>query len=623
MNEPDELSSSFDILQEKFPGYENRPQQREMADEVLNTLLDKKSLLIEAGTGVGKSFAYLIPAILSREKTTISTSSLALQDQLVKKDLVFLKKTLPLKFSFGVLKGKNNYVCLKREHEYAGSGKFYLRFRKWLSDTKTGERSDLPFTPKFWGEVCGDSQDCGGRACPFYGRCFYYHHYRRLHATDILVVNHHLLMYDMLSDFSLLPFHRQLIIDEAPNIEDVISTVLGSTLTYARTAWLLYRLRGLKMVVDHLFPRVELFFKKPDVPPYPVSPIPGSIIEKLKKLRKGLALDKAVTALEKRKKNTVDDELRDKIETTIGYIGSFAADMDDFIGQGDGDKVYYTELAGGNLELKSSLVESGNAFQGLMRPYKGVVMTSATLTSGANFDFLKQRLKIEDCEERIIGSPFDFKRQALLYIDRDLPKPDNEGGGLFQEEGLKVIEQLIGASRGKALVLFTSYRHLDFVAERITTPYPFKKQGEMPPAKLIKWFRDTPDSILLATATFWQGIDIKGDDLSLVIILRLPFTSPGDPVYQERCNRLGGKWFHDLALPHATLSLRQGFGRLIRGSDERGVVAILDTRLVKNSYGRYIISSLPPARVTHAIEDVEAFFGAAGAAYGEQNNNAV
>ena len=623
MKGSDELTSSFDILQKRFPGYEDRPQQREMADEVLNTLLDMKTLLIEAGTGVGKSFAYLIPAILSREKTTVSTSSLALQDQLVKKDLVFLKGVLPLKFSFGVLKGKNNYVCLKREREYAGTGKSYLRFRAWLSETKTGERSDIPFTPRFWGEVCGDSQDCGGRACPFYGRCFYYHHYRRLHSVDILVVNHHLLTYDLLSDFSLLPFHRQLIIDEAPDIEDVISTVLGSTLTYARAAWLLYRLRGLKVVVDHLFPRVEAFFKKKGRPPSPVCPIPGSIIESLKRLREELALDTTVTALERRRQSTEDEELRDRIETTIGYIGSFAADMDDFIAQGDDDKVYYTESAGTRLGLKSSLVESGRAFEGLIRPYKGVIMTSATLTSGGTFEFLKQRLQIDQCEERVVGSPFDFKRQALLYLDRDLPRPDNGGDGLFQEESLTVIERLIGASRGRALVLFTSYRHLDFVAEHITTPYPFKKQGEMPPAKLITWFRDTPDSVLLATATFWQGIDIKGDDLSLVVILRLPFTSPGDPVYQERCNRLGRRWFHSLALPHATLSLRQGFGRLIRGKGEYGVVAILDTRLVNNAYGRYIVSSLPAARITHTIADVEAFFDRAGASPAELNNNAV
>jgi len=596
-------------LKKKFPGYEDRPQQREMAEGVLDALLERKTLLIEAGTGVGKSFAYLIPAILSREKTTISTSSLALQDQLVAKDLVFLKKILPLDFSFGVLKGKNNYVCLKREREYGGNGKSYIRFRKWLSETKTGERSDIPFTPSFWGEVCGDSQDCGGRACPFYGRCFYYHHYRKLHAVDILVVNHHLLLYDLLSDFSLLPFHRQLIIDEAPDIEDVISAVLGSALTYERTTWLLHRLRGLKVVVDHLFPRVESFFKKGDAPLSPVCPIPDPVIEKLKRLRVDLALDTTVTALEKRRRSTEDEELRDRIETTIGYIGSFAADMDDFIDRGDEDKVYYIGPAGRALELKSSLVESGSAFAGLLRGYKGVVMTSATMTSGGTFAFLRQRLKIDDCEERIIGSPFNYDRQALIYIDRDLPRPDNGANGPFQDEGLKVIERLIEASRGRALVLFTSYRHLDFVAERIATPYPFRRQGEMPPAKLIKWFRETPGSVLLATATFWQGIDIRGDALSLVVIARLPFTSPGDPVYQERCSRLGDRWFYDLALPHATLSLRQGFGRLIRGSDERGVVAILDTRLAKNAYGRYILSSLPPARITHAIEDVEVFFG--------------
>ena len=603
-----DLSSSFDILKKKFKGYEDRPEQREMAGEILDFLVEKNNLLIEAGTGVGKSFAYLIPAILSREKTIVSTSSLALQDQLVKKDLIFLRKALPQKFSFGILKGKNNYVCLKREREYAGSGKLYLRFRKWLSETKTGERSDISFTPKFWPEVCGDSQDCGGRTCPFYGRCFYYKHYRRLYSKDILVVNHHLLIYDLLSDFSLLPFHKQLIIDEAPNIEDVISTVLGTTLNYSRTAWLLYRLRGLKVVVDHLFPGVESFFKKSDVPPWPVCPVPVAVTEKLKQLRKDLALTKTVSALEKRKKAVVDEEMRDRIETTIGYLKSFAADMDDFIEQGDKDKVYYAQSANGGMELKSSLVESGNAFENLMRAYTSVIMTSATLTSGENFSFLKNRLNIEDFGEKIIGSPFDFQTQSLLYLDKDLPKPDNENSGPFQKESLKVIEKLIGASRGRALVLFTSYRHLNFVTENVETQYPFKSQGDMPPAKLIKWFRDTPDSVLFATATFWQGIDIKGDDLSLVIIVRLPFSSPGDPVYQERCNRLGGRWFYDLALPHATLSLRQGFGRLIRGRDEYGVVAILDTRLVKNSYGRYIVSSLPAADITHDIRDVEAFF---------------
>jgi len=579
-----------------------------MADEVLRCLKDKKDLLIEAGTGVGKSFAYLIPAVLSKEKTVVSTSSLALQDQLVKKDLVFLQKALPQKFSFGILKGRNNYLCLKREKEYAGAGRTYERFLKWLSKTGTGEKAELSFIPKFWPEVCGDSQDCNGRMCPFYDRCFYYRHYRKLHKKDILVVNHYLLIYDLLSDFNVLPFHKQLIIDEASDIEDVISNVLGSSLSYSRTMWLLYRLKGLKIIVDHLFAEVELFFKKAEVPFQPVFPVPASVIERLKSLRKKLALNKIISTLEKQRKSAADDELKDKIETTMGYIKSFIADVDDFIGQDDADRVYYVAGSGDALELKSSLVESRNAFKVLTDMYDSTIMTSATLTSGGDFAFLKKRLGVEDFEEKIIGSPFDYRRQSILYVDKDLPQPDKGGSETFQQKSLKTIEGLVDASRGRALVLFTSYKHLNFVSNNVDIPYPFKSQGDMPPAKLIRWFKNTPHSVLFATATFWQGIDIKGEDLSLVVIGKLPFSSPGDPVYQERCRRLEDKWFGDLALPSAILSLRQGFGRLIRGRDEYGVVAILDTRLVSRSYGRTIISSLPEMNIVHSVEDVKTFF---------------
>jgi len=603
-----ELSSSFNILKKSFPDYEDRLEQREMAGEVLCCLKDKKDLLIEAGTGVGKSFAYLIPAIVSGEKTVVSTSSLALQDQLVKKDLVFLQKTLPQKFSFDILKGKNNYLCLKREKEYSGAGRTYERFFKWLSKTRTGEKAELSFIPKFWPEVCGDSQDCNGKMCPFYNDCFYYRHYRELYKKDILVVNHHLLAYDLLSDFNVLPFHKQLIIDEASDVEDVISNVLGSSLSYSRTVWLLYRLKGLKIIVDHLFAEVESFFKKGDMPFQPVFPIPAPVIERLKSLKKKLALNKTIPTLEKQMKSATDDEMKDKIKTTMGYVKSFAADINDFIGQDDVDRVYYIAGNGDSLELKSNLVESHNAFKVLTGSYNSTIMTSATLTSGGNFTFLKKRLGIEDFKEKIIGSSFDYRKQTLLYVDKDLPKPDNRNNELFQEESLGVIENLVNASRGRALVLFTSYKHLHFVSNNINISYPFKSQGDMPPAKLIQWFKDTPHSVLFATATFWQGVDIKGDDLSLVVIGKLPFSSPGDPVYHERCRRLGNRWFYDLALPSAILSLRQGFGRLIRGRNEYGVVALLDTRVIKSSYGKIVISSLPEMNVTNSVEDVKMFF---------------
>ena len=603
-----ELISTFNLLRKKFPGYEGRPQQIEMATEVFRCLNDKKRILIEAGTGVGKSFAYLIPAILSEEKTIISTASIALQDQLVKKDLVFLHKTLPQKFSFTILKGKNNYLCLKRDMEFAGFGESYKRFKNWASNTKTGDKDELPFIPDFWVRVCCDTDDCSVKGCPFFYKCFYYRHYRELSKKDILVVNHYLLVYDILSEFNLIPFHKQLIIDEAHQIENVISHVLGSTLSHSRVVWLLYRLRGLKVAVDHLFEPVDLLFKGKDVPSRPAYPIPYTKIEELRNLRKTLALDKVVTQLNDYKEPATDTKLKDRAETTITYVKSLACDIDDFIEKADNNRVYYMTGNKGYLEFKSSLVESQKPFTKLVMSYDSLVMTSATLRTVEGFDYLNKRLGITDFKEKSIGSPFNFRKQALLYIDKKLPNPNKENNETLWQKGLNVIEELISASSGRALILFTSYSHLHFVSKHISIDHPLKSQGDMPSARLIQWFKNMPDPVLLATATFWQGIDIKGDTLSLVIIVKIPFGTPGDPVYDERCKRLADRWFTDLALPSAILLLKQGFGRLIRGSDDHGVIAILDTRLMTKPYGKTIISSLPEMDVVHNVEHVKRFF---------------
>lgn len=608
MNKYNELESAFNILKKEFSGYENRPQQIKMTGEVFACLKDKKNLLVEAGTGVGKSFAYLIPAILLKKKTIVSTATIALQDQLVNKDIIFLQKALPQSFSFAILKGKNNYLCLKREKEFAEPGKSYKRFCEWVSRTNTGDKDELSFIPDFWKRVCGDSDDCSAMLCPFYKECFYYRHYRGIYKTDILVVNHHLLIYDLLSEFNLLPFHSQLIIDEAHQVEDVISHVLGSVLNYSRVVWLLYRLRVFKIAVDHLFEPVDLFFKRRDIPSQAVHPIPDAVIEGLRNLKELLALNKVIHRLNAYEESVSDDVLKDKVKTTISYVRSLEITLNDFIEQRDKDRVYYMTEDKRNLMLKSSLVESQGPFGDLVNGYDSLVMTSATLTAGGDFSFIKERLGITDFKEMVAGSPFNYKRQSLLYINKELPPPDKENNEAFCHGSLKVIEGLINASRGRALALFTSYRHLYFVSKHIKTDYPFKSQGDMPPARLIQWFKNTPNSVLLATATFWQGIDIKGEKLSLVIIVKMPFGSPGDPVYDERCKRLGERWFTDLALPSAILLLRQGFGRLIRGAEDYGVVAILDPRLVISSYGEAIIASLPEMDIVHSIEDVKGFF---------------
>ncbi len=603
-----ELATAFEVLKKTLPGYETRPQQIEMAGKVFACLKNKKNLLVEAGTGVGKSFAYLMPAILSKEKTIVSTASIALQDQLVNKDLVFLQKSLPQEFSFAILKGKNNYLCLKRQREFPELGGAFMEFREWVLETKTGDKDELISVPDFWPKVCGDSDDCNAAHCLYYKECFYYRHFRNLYRKDVLVVNHHLLIFDLLSEFNLLPFHDRLVIDEAHQIEDVISNVMGSVLSHSRVLWLLYRLRGLKIAVDHILEPVESFFKRRDISAQATYPIPDDIREGLMNLKGLLALDRVVERLDAFNFDVSDGELTDKIQTTKKYVFSLDHAINDFLTQEDNGRVYYITGNKGYVELKSSLVESGRPFCDLTSGYESMIMTSATLTTGGSFHFLRERLGIKDFDEMVIGSPFDYRKQALLYIEKDLPAPDKDKNEQFMRESLKVIESLIQASAGRALVLFTSYKHLNYAAERISIDYPYKSQGKMPPARLIRWFKKTPHSVLLATNTFWQGIDIKGEKLSLVIIVKMPFGSPGEPVYDERCRRLGERWFTGLALPSAILLLRQGFGRLIRSSCDYGAVAILDPRLLMSSYGRTIITSLPELNIVHAIEDVKVFF---------------
>ncbi|MEW6002514.1 MAG: helicase C-terminal domain-containing protein [Nitrospirota bacterium] len=606
--EIDDIALVFNILEKRLPNYESREQQIKMANAVWDCLQKKKRLLVEAGTGVGKSFAYLIPAILSKEKTIVSTASIALQDQLANKDLIFLQQALPQKFSFAILKGKNNYLCLKREREFVEISDRYNKFKEWVSRTNTGDKEELHFLPDFWSKVCGDSDDCNAARCPYYRNCFYYRHYRSLYKKDILVVNHHLLIFDLLSEFNLLPFHDRLIIDEAHQIDDVISHVMGNVLSHSRLVWLLYRLRGLRIAVDHIFEPVESFFKSHEIPSHAAYPVLDDIRKGLMNLKSLLALDKVVERLAAYHEEVSDDELTDKIQTTKIYVSSIGQVIDDFINQKDNDRVYYMTGNKGYFELKSSLVESRKPFSALVNAYEGVTMTSATLTTDGKFRFLKERLGITDFEELVIGSPFDYRKQALLYLDKELPPPDKEMNEPFMKKGIKVIERLIHASEGRALVLFTSYKHLNYASEHITIDYPYKSQGKMPPARLIQWFRKTPHAVLLATATFWQGIDIKGEDLSLVIIVKMPFGSPGDPVYDERCRRLAERWFNDLALPSAILMLRQGFGRLIRSTEDYGVVAILDSRLLTSSYRNTILSSLPEMRTSHNLNDVQIFF---------------
>ncbi len=604
-----QVKEFFNFLKENLPDYEDRPEQLQMAEAVYQAMSRSKRLLVEAGTGTGKSFAYLIPAIVSGKKTVVSTATIALQEQLARKDLLFLQGLNYAPFAYGVLKGKNNYLCIKRFNEFGALSIRDRRFLKWADKTTTGDKDDLEHLPDFWSQVAGDSMDCAGKECPFYESCFYFKNYKRLYKADIIVVNHYLLAFDLISGGTLIPSHETLIIDEAHEIDDALSKAVGISITPFRVKWLLNRLRGLKIAVDTLYEDMDTLFKA-KIPSLEsssyLSPISEDIVERLRDFSNRLSLSQVIGQLERRLSLEENLEVKDKISTTINLCKVLQGDINRFIEQSEHDMVYYLQKGKEGIEFQSRLIETAEVFNNLTELYDSVIMTSATLTTAGTFDFITRRLGLRGYEQVILNSPFDYQRQAALFTARHLPPPDRDDD--FLKDSVDIIKHLINASKGRALVLFTSYRHLKYVAENLSVSYPIASQGDMPNSRLLRWFMDTPNSVLLATQSFWQGVDIKGDKLSMLIIAKIPFAPPGDPVYDARCSRLGDRWFMDLALPSAILSIRQGFGRLIRTSSDRGVVAILDSRVNNNSYGSKVLSSLPKMRSIGSIEEVYDFF---------------
>lgn len=601
----------FTTLKRRLPDYEDRRVQLEVSKAIYRTITTQGRHLIEAGTGTGKSFAYLIPLIVAKKRAIVSTATITLQEQLTKKDLQFLRGLGLVSFDFALLKGKNNYLCWKRFNEFGNLHHQKGDFRDWLNSTKTGDRDELAYIPEFWSQVAGDSIDCAGKRCPYYNRCFYYLHYRTLQSADIVVVNHYLLAFDLLSEGSILPHHEVLVVDEAHQIDDALSTSVGLSITPFRIKWLLNRLRSLKFAVDEPYEAVDRLFEAKTLFGENLNclcPVPEEVIVRLRNFSKLLSLTMVIKRLKKQLDNTPEEDtaLYDKLSTTLRYCEALHSDINSFLDQKSNDMVYFIQRGKQGFEFQSRLIDTAHVFNRLIDLYSSTVMTSATLKTSKGFDYIRQRLGITDFDELTVDSPFDYQRQSALFIDSTVSTPDRDAE--FLRDATERIERLIRASKGRALVLFTSYRHLNYVAERLSLPYPTASQGDEPNSKLLEWFKTTPNSVLLATQSFWQGIDVKGDKLSLLIIVKIPFRPPGDPVYDARCSRLKDRWFEDLALPSAILLIRQAFGRLIRSASDRGVVAILDSRVNNSSYGKQILNSLPKMTVLKDIDEVERFF---------------
>lgn len=622
-------------LAKVLPGYEERPAQARLAGAVDAVLREGGLLLAEAGTGTGKTLAYLYPAVELGRRVIVSTGTKNLQEQLVAKDIPLLARALGRELNVAVMKGRGNYVCLLRFRSFAQAGSFrrldeiplFRAVEAWAPETTTGDRSEiseLPDNVDFWREISASSENCIGQTCPDFDACWVTRMRQRALEADIVVVNHHLLCADLAVKESsygeVIPDYDTVILDEAHLLEDVATQYFGVQVSSHRVEDLCRDIereltaarldaREVLAEIEAVRHRAERFFAL-------LSRGTG------RRLNPGwrtgrLAEESEALLLRLDGLRTAILALPDRPEALTGHAGRAQTLREEttFVLRAEEDgHVYFVETRGRGVFLKATPIDVSAVLKDrLFDRARAIVLTSATLAVDAGFDYLKSRLGIDPeaaSAELLLASPFDYREQALLYVPRGMPEPQSPS---FVDRVAEEAADLLERSRGRAFVLFTSYANMNAVAERLAgrLAYPLLIQGEAPKAALLETFRATPGAVLLATASFWQGVDVVGDQLSCVIIDKLPFASPGDPVVSARIERLrsrGGNPFAEYQVPVAVLMLKQGLGRLIRSGSDRGVLAVLDSRLVERPYGKRFLASLPPARVIHELDAVTAFF---------------
>ncbi|NOT25250.1 MAG: ATP-dependent DNA helicase [Acidobacteria bacterium] len=649
-----------------------------MAEAVASVIEDGGTLLAEAGTGTGKTLAYLIPAILSGHRVVVSTGTKNLQEQIFFKDLPALQRALGVPFTATLMKGRGNYLCLHRWETYrdgvagpdsggrrlieSGDSILLPIIDDWLKKTDTGDRAELRELPEnmaFWSQISAEADSCLGSECAHYSDCFVTRMRQRAAESDVVIVNHHLLCADASvrqSEYGeVIPFCPTLIVDEAHQLEDVATQYFGRALSTHRIEDLVrdgHRLlaasrntsqrlssqqisdllRALARLEDHsrLFFSGLAFARDARGGGATEGRVRYTAESLEEHFEDGAALAGALEALEAvvtHKPQPVaapadsepgavapagaGDETWEAVQRRAEGIRN---DLRFLLRAEDPDFVYYIETRGRETArpfLRASPIDVSRIIRALLFDrMRSTVLTSATLAVDDSFEYVRGRLGIRSASELRVASEFDYAAQALLYLPRRLPPP--KAPGFAQAAAIEVTE-VVKRSRGRAFVLFTSYSVLRAVQRvvEMSLPYPLLVQGTAPRTELIERFRTTPNAVLLATSSFWQGVDVVGEALSCVIIDKLPFASPGDPVTAARIdaiNAAGGDAFANYQVPLAILSLQQGLGRLIRHRTDRGVLVVLDPRLRTMGYGRRFLASLPPAPVTHDIDAVERFF---------------
>jgi ATP-dependent DNA helicase DinG len=638
-----------------------------MAQAVEQALEEKRHLIVEAGTGTGKTLAYLLPVIRSGKRVIISTGTKNLQEQLFYKDVPFLEHALygeptsGSRLSVCYMKGRNNYLCRKKLYDLTDqpvlSGldeiEQYRAIAAWEKTTGTGDRAELAELPEaslLWHKLDARADACIGQKCSQWERCFITEMRRRAMESDIIIVNHHLFFADLAiklqaegaPDAGVLPDAAAVIFDEAHELEDVAGNYFGISMSNLRLEQLARDVEhslqhnrvlspSLSGALGSLRERAQFFFSL-------LSPGQGRFAFENRRefLEENgdeyLALNQALTRLAGELEG-----LPQKPEEIFNFVRR-AQEIQVHLGfaleSNDRNTVFWIERRGGraapgkhggietatqsgrqNVFLQATPIDVGPILREcLWAKLECAVLTSATLAVGGGFEYIRQRLGLEHVRESVLPSHFDYESQALLYVPPDLPDPRTPQ---FAAKAADRIRKLLEITRGRAFVLFTSYSQMNEIYQRLLgeVEFPLLRQGDAPKSALLEEFRLTPNAVLFATSSFWQGVDVQGEQLSCVIIDRLPFAVPSDPVVAARVKAIdaeGGNAFFQYQVPAAVITLKQGFGRLIRSLHDRGLLVLLDNRILKKQYGRVFVESLPNYKKTTEMRAVEEFFGVEG-----------
>lgn len=640
----EEIFGPEGIIARNLEAYEYRSSQIEMAKAVSNALANRKHAIIEAGTGTGKTLAYLIPAIAAalqrKERIIISTGTKNLQEQIMKKDLPFLQRIFPKKFKAVYMKGRSNYVCLHRLRKAEAQPilanleeiDYFKELSEWAKESETGDIAELeiPETLSFWRQVNARSEICLGQQCSEFERCFITKMRREAEKADIVIVNHHLFFADLMlreSEYGkVLPDYSTVIFDEAHLIEDIATTYFGAQVSDYQIEELVRDISFLEItdvelnkelvkITTRIAKSSQDFWDKVSEILNEETKVPISK-EIFFSGNSPTELGQAYFQLRDAIKRLEDwlsclEEQTGEVEAFTRRTQQIKFYLDVICSEAEEDFIYWAEKQARSIVLHASPISISELLKEKLLDKVSVILTSATLSSENSFDYIKQRLGLEDyeTEDLLISSGFDYQKQAILYLPVGMPDP---GTPEYLTKSIEEIIKILQVTQGRAFVLCTSIQSMNALYEAVSqrVEFPCFVQGMLMKTLLLERFRNTPNAVLFAVASFWQGVDVRGEQLSCVIIDKLPFAVPTDPLVAARTDfirKKGGNAFYDYSVPQAIITLKQGIGRLIRSKTDTGVIAILDPRVRTKAYGRKFLSSLPKMKITAKLKDVEEF----------------